>query len=311
MKKTGRWRKLNINYCMTKLRLIKKIGDIYRANQNMMEFLKEPNDSKNDIESIMISYDFQAGSYIKAAEKNHAYIDSYTDCLNKELKELGVFESIMEVGVGEATIMSPLMQKNDPNNTLRKLGFDISWSRVRYAKEYSNSFQQKINFFTANLFEIPLPDNSVDIVYTSHSLEPNGSAEKEALKELYRVAAKYIVLLEPDYENGSEEAKSRMLKHGYVTNLKLHAEELGYEIVKHRSFDICINPLNPTGLTIIKKNETQNKEVQYVCPITKSTLNKIRGNCYSNETGLLYPEVDEIPFLLEQHAILAKHYLNF
>jgi ubiquinone/menaquinone biosynthesis C-methylase UbiE len=259
----------------------------------------------------MISYDFQAGSYIKAAEKNYKYIDSYTDCINKELKELGIFESIMEVGVGEATIMSPLMQKNDPNNTLRKFGFDISWSRVRYAKEYSNSFQQKINFFNANLFEIPLPDNSIDIVYTSHSLEPNGGLEKEALKELHRVAGKYIILLEPDFENGSEEAKARMLKHGYVTNLKLHAEELGYEIVKHRPFDICINPLNPTGLTIIKKNETQIKEAQYVCPITKSILNKIRGNWYSNETGLLFPEIDEIPCLLEQNAILATHYLNF
>jgi ubiquinone/menaquinone biosynthesis C-methylase UbiE/uncharacterized protein YbaR (Trm112 family) len=296
---------------MTKLKLIKKIRDIYQANQNMMEFLRGSNDSRNDIESIMISYDFQAGSYIKAATKNHEYIDSYTDCINKELKKLGTFKSIMEIGVGEATIMSPLMQKNDPNNTLKKFGFDISWSRVRYAKEYSNSFQQKINFFTANLFEIPLPDNSIDILYTSHSLEPNGGAEKEALKELYRVAGKYVVLLEPDFENGSEEAKARMIKHGYVTNLKQHAEELGYEIVIHRPFDICINPLNPTGLTIIKKNENQIKDVQYVCPITKGALNKIRGNWYSKETGLLYPEIDEIPCLLEQNAILATHYLNF
>lgn len=296
---------------MSKLKLIKKIKDIYQSNQNMMEFLRGSDDSKNDIESIMISYDFQSGSYIQAAKKNHEYIDFYTDCINNELKALGIFESIMEVGVGEATIMSPLLQKNDPNNNIKKIGFDISWSRVRYASEYANSFQQKIIFFTANLFEIPLPDNSIDIVYTSHSLEPNGGAEKDALKELYRVTAKYIVLLEPDYENATDESKARMLKHGYVTNLKQHAEELGYEIVKHRPFDISINPLNPTGLIIIKKNESGVNKLQYVCPITKSILNKVRGNWYSDETGLLYPEIDGIPCLLEQNAILATHYLKF
>jgi ubiquinone/menaquinone biosynthesis C-methylase UbiE/uncharacterized protein YbaR (Trm112 family) len=296
---------------MTKLKLIKKIRDIFESNQNMIEFLRGSNNAKNDIESIMISYDFQAGSYIIAAKKNHQYIDLYTDFINSELKELGNFESIMEIGVGEATIMCPLMQKNDPSNYLKKYGFDISWSRVRYAREYSKAFQQNINFFTANLFEIPLPDNSVDVLYTSHSLEPNGGAEKDALKELYRVAGKYIVLLEPDYENANQDAKARMIKHGYVTNLKQHAMELGYEIVKHRPFDICINPLNPTGLTIIKKNENKITESQYVCPITKSSLTKIRGNWYSKETGLLYPEIDEIPCLIEQQAILATHYLKF
>jgi uncharacterized protein YbaR (Trm112 family) len=38
---------------------------------------------------------------------------------------------------------------------------------------------------------------------------------------------------------------------------------------------------------------------------------KINGHWYSKETGLLYPEIDGIPCLLEQQAILASQYLNF
>jgi ubiquinone/menaquinone biosynthesis C-methylase UbiE/uncharacterized protein YbaR (Trm112 family) len=296
---------------MSKLKLINKIKDIYKNGENMMEFLRSVTDGKNDTESIMISYDFQAGSYIKIASQNETYINQYTDAIIHELNQLIPFQSIMEVGVGEATLMSPLMKKIDPDNKLTKLGFDISWSRVRYGLQHAGTFNQQLNLFTANLFDIPLPDNSVDIVYTSHSLEPNGGNEKNALTELCRVAAKYVVLLEPDYEGGSAEAKQRMDKHGYVKDLAKHASELGYEVVTDRSFNVFINPLNPTRLTIIKKNAQHTSPIVFCCPVTKTVLEKVSGNWYSKETGLLYPQIDGIPCLLEQQALLATHYLNF
>jgi ubiquinone/menaquinone biosynthesis C-methylase UbiE/uncharacterized protein YbaR (Trm112 family) len=296
---------------MNKLRIIAKIKEIYEKGENMMEFLRKTNSGRNDIESIMISYDFQAGSYIKIASENVDYIKSYSGAIIRELNFLGHFISIMEVGVGEATLMSPLMQQLDPENKLKKFGFDISWSRIRYGHAHAIHHNQKLTLFTANLFDIPLPDNSIDVVYTSHSLEPNGGFEKDALKELYRVAKHYIVLLEPDYEGGSSEVKERMNKHGYVKNLAQHATELGYEIVSDRSFEVCINPLNPTRLTIIRKKSNNRSALEFVCPITKTPLMKINGHWYSKETGLLYPEIDGIPCLLEQNAILATQYLIF
>ena len=54
---------------MNKLQSLQKIKELYADGQNIMEFLKAGNHS-NDIDSIMISYDFQAGSYIKSAEDN-------------------------------------------------------------------------------------------------------------------------------------------------------------------------------------------------------------------------------------------------
>ena len=74
-------------------------------------------------------------------------------------------------------------------------------------------------FFVGNMFHIPFADNSIDIVYTSHSMEPNGGREKEAMAELYRVAGKYLVLLEPSYELATDDGKQRMDRLGYVKGM--------------------------------------------------------------------------------------------
>lgn len=297
---------------MNKLALIRKVSEIYQSGGNMIEFLKGGAESKNDIESIMISYDFQAGSYIELASKNLDYFEKYTSSLMKVVSEFGQIDSIMEVGVGEATMMTPFMIKLDKENKLKKIGFDISWSRVRYAKEYAKKFNQNIDFFVGNLFSIPLASNSVDVVYTSHSLEPNGGFEKQALSELFRVASKYIVLLEPDFENATDEGKQRMLKHGYVRDLARHALELGFNVIEDKSFDVFINALNPTRLTVISKSESSiNKQDIFQCPVSKTHLKKINGSWFSEQSGILYPEIDEVPCLLEQNAILATKFLKF
>jgi ubiquinone/menaquinone biosynthesis C-methylase UbiE len=105
--------------------------------------------------------------------------------------------------------------------------------------------------FIGDLFNIPLSDSSVDIVYTSHSLEPNGGREKEALQELYRIAGGYLVLLEPTNEFADDEGKARMKRNGYVHDLANVIKDLGYDLIEYRRFELTINPLNPTGLYII------------------------------------------------------------
>jgi ubiquinone/menaquinone biosynthesis C-methylase UbiE len=264
---------------MNKLALIGKIKELYGRGENVLEFLKNKSEGLNDAESIMISYDFQAGSYTRFAEQNAAYLDRYTDAIKRVFLELSEFSSVMEIGVGEATLMNPLMAKIDRQREVKKFRFDISWSRTRYALLNSERAGNAISLFMADLFAIPLPDNSIDIVYTSHSLEPNGGKEKDALQELYRVANKYVVLLEPDFRNAPERGKERMIRHGYVRDLAKHADELGYEVIVSRLFDVCINPLNPTGLTVIKKRESGKASCySFVCPITRTSLTRWRAH---------------------------------
>ena len=162
-----------------------------------------------------------------------------------------------------------------------------------------------------NLFEITLLDNSIDIVYTSHSLEPNGGKEKEGLEELYRITNKYLILLEPSFEFANEEAKKRMKNHGYVTKLYETAKKLGYDIKEHRLFDYTQNPLNPTGLIVIEKMSKTSNNSNYVCPISQLELTKYNDSfLFSKEGFLTYPVLKEIPCLLKENSILASHLLT-
>ena len=226
---------------------------------------------------------------------------------------MGDFKSIIEVGVGEATVLLPFVKKL---NLLPQkiLGFDISLSRILFARK--NVQKEKINnieLFVADLFSIPLKDNSVDIVYTSHALEPNGGKEKAALQELYRIAGKYIVLLEPVFEFASTEGQKRMERMGYIKDLYNVAISLGYNVIEYKKFDQILNPLNPTGVLIIEKDKThQTKTPELVCPLFHTKLSKTK-KCYlySKNSLLAYPVIDNVPILLKDKAIVATHLNEF
>ena len=294
---------------MEALKQLQLIKQLYGEGKNIMQHFRSAGGSdRNSTEAILVSYDFQAGSYVANVKANPDFMDQYSAAVANVLKPLGG-NSIMEAGVGEATTISNVLTKLDskPN----AYGYDLSWSRISYGVDYANEkgVGDQLQLFTGDLFQMPLVDNAVDIVYTSHSIEPNGGREREALEELYRVAARYVVLLEPCYELGSEEARARMKEHGYVTTLKSTAEELGYKIVEHRLFDLSSNPLNPTGLLLIEKDANgQAADNPFACPVTRSPLEN-RGDCwFAPESLLTYPIIQNIPCLLPNTAILASHF---
>ena len=294
---------------MEKFKQLNKIKEVYSRGENIIKYLKQLGENNNNtIEDILISYDFQAGSYIKGYAKDPNYKSDYCEAIAKVIDNLGGANSIIEVGIGEATTLGILLGKL---NVLPKqiLGFDISWSRVKFAKKFLEALGfQNVKLFTGNLFEIPLRDNSVDIVYTSHSIEPNGGQEEEALRELYRITNEYLILLEPAFDLASPEAKKRMLDHGYVTKLHETAKKLNYNIIEYRLFEHSSNPLNPTGLLIIKKEDSsEQNSSDLVCPLTHSKLETKDSFLFAEDAFLTYPILDGIPCLLKENSILASH----
>lgn len=291
-----------------------EIRKIYKTGGNIIEYLKrESNQTLNTKEIIETSYDFQSGSYIKKVQGNIQAYNKYFQKISDVINSLGIQANrILEAGVGEATTLGGIVEKL--NNTPRELyGFDISWSRIKCGLTYLDTKNIKANLFTGDLFDIPILDNSIDIVYTAHSIEPNGGKEKEALESLLRITGKYLILLEPGYEFASPEGKLRMKSHGYITNLYQTAVDMGLNIIEHRLFESEISPLNPTGLIIIRKDEQSSDgrtDSVFMCPTTKTPLELIRNNYYTTDGMLIYPVVDGVPCLRKENAIIGTHYLN-
>ena len=128
------------------------------------------------------------------------------------------------------------------------------------------------------------------------------------LNELYRIARKYIVLVEPDFENANSEAKEYMEYHGYVKGLANIARSNGWNVMADEPVSIIANPKNPSRLIVIRKDYEMDGYAitnKFACPITHEEL-KMVGNAYYSPKGLLaYPIINDIPCLRKENAILA------
>jgi hypothetical protein len=289
----------------------RELQALYAQGKNITRLLRETQGLQyNSNEIIEIAYDLQTGSYIAALENANMekHKREYASEIAKAILSVCKPTSILEAGVGEATTLSGVLQSLSAN--ISSYGFDLSWSRVAYAKRWlEKNGLSKTTLCTGNLLHIPFADNSVDVVYTSHSIEPNGGKEEQILQELFRVARKFVILLEPGYELANEEAKRRMDSHGYCKNLKGIAESLGYVVLKHHLFPCVANPLNPTAITIIEKNGDIAPPLHILaCPKFKTPLEEIGQMLFSPEALVIYPVLGGIPCLRIENGVFASKY---
>ena len=290
----------------------------YSKGENAMEWCREyfhrANETVegNDLIATLVAYDLQAGSYVSAVradrEKNQSWCRQLASLLSSVLAD---GDSILEVGVGEATTLAGVLAESGTKPSMA-FGFDVSWSRVCVGRQWLQENGQRADLFVADLLSIPMGDGSVDVVYSSHSLEPNRGKEEEAIRECLRVARKAVVLVEPIYELAPREAQARIRNHGYVEGLRETAERLGAKVSDYRLLDYTPNPLNPSGVIHLTKDGASNgPKDQFTasvwrCPVTGVALEAGTEFFYARQVGLAYPVLRAVPMLRAEHVIVAS-----
>lgn len=294
-------------------------GDLkksYLKGHNLMKLLRKRNGLQgNDEQTIELSYDIQSGAYIRHAEtvSGSEQRRNFGSHLVEVLKSLGPVGSLLEAGVGEATTLwHTLMQMETIPQHVH--GFDLSWSRAACASRWLGEQHPhfSVTLCIASLRAIPYLNNSFDVIYTAHAIEPNGGQERDILSELYRVANRYLVLLEPAYEFAPAELRARMDEHGYCRGLAATARALGYDVTRHEPFSGSGTPNNPTSLVIIAKNPAAAPATPYfACPSHGTSLQHYGDCLFSDESMLAYPVLRGIPCLRRELGIIASKLTDF
>jgi hypothetical protein len=158
---------------------------------------------------------------------------------------------------------------------------------------------------------MPLAENSVDVVFTSHALEPNHGREAELIGQLLRIARRKLLLFEPSWEHANSEIKSRMNEHGYVRDLPKYISEAGGKLVSVEALPNSLNPLNPTFCYVVESKANMHlidsPPSTFSCPRSGTLLHNQQGYWWSEKGGWAYPEIDGIACLRTKHGVMMSH----
>lgn len=269
--------------------------------------------------ATLVAYDLQAGSYVQGVTKDPELQARWCEQAANLLDPwLDGSSTLLEVGCGEATTLAGVLQSVG-KKPRQAFGFDISWSRCAVGTHWLAKQGASATVFVADMFAIPLADASIDVVYTSHSLEPNGGREHEALTELLRVARRTVVLVEPIFELANEMAQDRMRRHGYVRGLRDAAAKLGARVADYRLLECSHNPLNPSGVVVLAKDTSAGLSERsagdvpslWRCPWTHAPLRCVEDAFFCEASGLAFPILRGIPLLTREHAVVASRLCDF
>lgn len=293
----------------------RELINAFQRGENITSLLRKSFDTSNNTEEIIeTAYDLQTGGYVAAldAPQMLQHKVDYGNAIAQEILSLTKPRTLLEAGIGEGTTCSFVLDGLNQAET-QMYGFDISWSRIACCRDWFERHNYESSFLSvASLFHLPYADESFDVVYTSHSIEPNRGKEAAILQELYRVTSGYLILLEPGYELASLECQQRMEQHGYCRELVAHAQSLDMQVTKHELFPYSANPLNPTAITLIVKNTTaQPATAQLVCPRFHDPLVDYGDSLYSSGSLRAYPKIQNIPCLRPEDGIITSAYEQY
>jgi SAM-dependent methyltransferase len=156
----------------------------YSRGENAMAYARQVlKRMDNDPVATLVAYDLQSGSYVEAVRQNPGsnarWCRQLAEFITRVLPATTDFSdglhggTILEVGCGEATILAGIVKALEKDQVRAAYGFDLSWSRVAEGRGWLSANGTNASLFMGDLFHIPLADGCIDVVYSSHSLEPN------------------------------------------------------------------------------------------------------------------------------------------
>jgi uncharacterized protein YbaR (Trm112 family) len=125
--------------------------------------------------------------------------------------------------------------------------------------------------------------------------------------ELLRVARRYLVLVEPSNELGTDATRTRIARHGYITDLRRHLDDLGARVVRHELWELDGNPANQAALVVIERDPSAplSHALELASPLGGAPLELHPSYAYCPSEGFAFPVIDGIPCLRPRHAIVA------
>ena len=287
---------------------------LYKDGVNVIDHLrKQLGTTFNTDELVETSYDMQAGSYVEYVEQHPEACKPYQEEVARLLDRfIAAGDSVVDVGTGEMTTLTPIAAVSY-HKVAHAYALDISLSRLLVGRRYARRMlthvlASRLQPVVASLFQMPFADNSIDLLWTSHALEPNGGREFEAIAELARVCCRHLVLCEPSYENNSAEGRQRMDRLGYIKGVPEAVARIpGIELVDTLRIEATENRLNPTYAYVIRKTvDGERRPPTLHCPVSRGPLEARAGYFYSRHSLLAYPVIEGVPVLRTQKGVSAS-----
>jgi SAM-dependent methyltransferase len=107
--------------------------------------------------------------------------------------------------------------------------------------------------FVADGSRLPLPDDSVDLVISTHVLEQMREVLPAALRETFRVARRYACHIEPTYDFARWPHRLRMRRLGYPRDVARQTAAAGWRILERRPADPAWGR-TPAELLLLEKS---------------------------------------------------------
>ena len=246
------------------------------------------------LKEVKKKYDTIAGTYIKhffnvdrttivelpdnrVVEMKGDMTDFHSECLSKIIIETNS-KKILDVGAGEFTqfylVKKKLINKN--YELSKDAGLDLSFKRLHSGKNFLNQNNIKVDYILeADASNIPISDNSFDLIYTCHCLEQVPYLFQKSVQEMVRVSSKYVVLIEPSYELSSKTTRKRIYSKNYVKiSDKVLSKIKNVSNIFRKKLSIR-EYSNGAEMVIIEKDktlETFTNDVKFISPKSKDLL---------------------------------------